>query len=72
MGQRWPRRSSQEVPSNPKKGRPELLYIKFASKDQTVILAPVLNGKSDFTKFFVGFSEDNKTSPDFLGLPRRP
>ena len=30
----------------PKKGGPELLYIKFTSKDQMLILDPVFNGKS--------------------------
>ena len=32
--------------------RPELLYIKFTSKDQTVILAMVLKAKSDFLRFY--------------------
>ena len=31
---------------------PELLYIRFTRKEQTLILAEVLKGKSDFLGFY--------------------
>ena len=42
---------------------PELLYIKFTSKDQTLILASVLTVKSDFTMILQGFRQENTPSP---------
>ena len=38
--------------SGPHWEAPELLYIKFTSKDQTLILAAVLKGKSELPGFY--------------------
>ena len=55
-------------------GESELLDLKFTSKDQTLILAQVLKGKSEVLRFskdsprlLLGFFKDTKV----LGGPRR-
>ena len=42
--------------SGPPWERPELLYIKFTSKDQTVILTLVLKVQLEFVGFYLIFS----------------